>query len=209
MSRTVLAAIGIGAGLVAVALVALLGRATAHDVASSMQVYWPAPEFALVDQTGDTVRTADLRDAVWLASFVFTHCHDVCPAISGEMSRAARALRRDGLLGADIRLVSFTVDPERDTPDVLRAYAEGFGGAAPSEWAFLTGVPGDSMRALIQNGFKLSAMTMAAPGADYQVLHSPRVVLVDRRGDVRGIYDATSAAAIDSALVDARTLARS
>ena len=205
MSMTRRALLGAALGLAVVLAGTVVARVVA-DRRPALPVYWAAPSFELVDQAGDTVRTADLRGSAWLASFVFTNCLDVCPAISAQMARAATRLRSDGLLGTRARLVSFTVDPERDTPDVLRDYAARFGARPPAEWAFLTGIPGDSMRAMIQQGFRLSAMMPDAPDPMYQVMHSPRVLLVDPAGDVRGVYDATDPAAVDSALTDLRGL---
>ena len=159
-----------------------------------LPVYWNAPEFTLVDQQGDTVRTADLEGTPWVASFVFTHCTSVCPVITHKMAALGDSLEAEGLLGAGARLVSFSVDPARDTPAVLREYAAGFGSRGPEHWMFLTGTPPEAVREMIQTGFKLTAS--APPGHDhgggeYQVMHSPRVVLVDAQGQVRGLYDTT------------------
>lgn len=161
---------------------------------SSLPVYWEAPEFALVDQEGGTLRTADLHGTVWVASFVFTNCTDVCPLITQQMARLRDSLGQEGLLGGTVRLVSFSVDPARDTPAALRNYAGRFGGSPPNEWAFLTGTPPEAVRSMIQQGFKLTAMM--PPGHErlagsYQVRHSPRLVLVDPAGRVRGAYDTT------------------
>lgn len=159
-----------------------------------LPVYWNAPEFTLVNQQGDTVRIADLRGTPWVASFVFTHCTSVCPVITHKMAALGDSLEAEGLLGTGARLVSFTVDPARDTPAVLREYAAGFGSRRPEQWMFLTGTPPEAVREMIQTGFKLTAS--APPGHDhgggeYQVMHSPRVVLVDALGQVRGLYDTT------------------
>lgn len=229
-------AIGLAAGVGTFAVASALMESDAP--ATALPEYWPAPAFELLDQEGDSLRRSDLLGSVWVASFIFTSCADVCPGISARMARLAEELRREGVLGAGVRLVSFTVDPERDTPDVLLAYANGFGGLEPAEWAFVTGTRPDSVRAMIQNGFHLTAMKpgMAggdggrvesgrdsgraesgsdsahdahdAPAADasYQVMHSPRVLLVDRQGSVRGIYDATDSESMSAILGDALAL---
>lgn len=216
-------AIGLVTGVAVTASVATIGRN--DDRPALLPSYWPAPEFALVDQMGAPVVTADLRGTAWVASFVFTSCADVCPAISARMARLSDDLRREGLLGERVRLVSFTVDPERDTPPVLFDYARRFGGLPPADWAFLTGPDGDALRSMIQEGFHLTAMTMGAdsaehashdaddapgPGAaaalDYQVAHSPRLLLIDRSGVVRGIYDAFDDEAMGRVLPHARRL---
>ncbi|MGH7535078.1 MAG: SCO family protein, partial [Gemmatimonadales bacterium] len=100
-----------------------------------------------------------------------------------------------GVLGTRIRLVSFSVDPGRDTPDVLQRYSEKFGGSPPSEWVFLTGSPPEQIQHLIEQGFHLAAQRLppdtAGGTGGYEVMHSPRLLLVDRRGRVRGVYVAT------------------
>ncbi len=201
------------AGLTAAAL-ALLGgfvvwRATRP---LPLPVYWRAPEFALVDQDGDTLRLADLRGKVWLASFIFTHCTDFCPRVTQEMARLRDSLRAQSLLGRKVRLVSFSVDPARDTPDVLRAYAARFGGSPASEWAFLTGSPPEQVLQMIEQGFHLTARQMAAgPGdtiAGYQVMHSLRIALIDRQGRVRGTYQATEFEPMETLRADLRRLVK-
>lgn len=166
---------------------------------AELPVYWEAPEFTLVNQLGDTVRTRDLRGTVWVASFIFTNCTGVCPLITAKMALLRDSLDSTGLLGGEVRLVSVSVDPARDTPDVLRRYAERFGGSPPAQWAFLTGTPPEAVRRLIQQGFHVSAVfdeAQADPAANYQVQHTPRIMLVDREGQVRGTYDATDADAL-------------
>ncbi|MGH7557531.1 MAG: SCO family protein [Gemmatimonadota bacterium] len=201
-----------GLAFVAALVDVLVLAACGNGEASEPPVYWDAPAFALVDQTGDTVRSGDLEGTVWVATFVFTNCAGVCPLITSRMAALRDSLGVEGLLGDEVRLVSFSVDPARDTPEVLRSYAGRFGGSPPSRWAFLTGTPADSIHALIQRGFKLTAVPMPPTGADtvggYQVNHSPRLVLVDRHGRVRGTYDATEPAAMDSLRRDLGSLLR-
>lgn len=205
-------------GVVVLVALARLRSESAHEPLPS---YWAAPDFALVDQTGSRLGKADLLGTVWVASFVFTNCADVCPGISARMARLAERLRRDGLLGRRVRLVSFTVDPERDTPEVLRRYSQSFGGLPASEWAFLTGADGEAVRSMIQEGFHLTAMRpepapphaahdapapATVPGPGYQVAHTPRVLLIDASGVVRGIYDALDDEAMGRIPSDARRL---
>lgn len=187
------------------------------EPARSLPVLYETPDFALVDQRGDTLRAEELRGRAWAASFVFTNCRGICPTITAGMAEVRDSLRKEGLLGESVRLVSLTTDPARDRPDVLREYAEAFGGSPPEEWAFLTGWPPDSVRALLQRGFHVSATlpdsapspsaarSAGAPG--YQVGHSPRVLVVDGRGRVRAAHSARTAGAFDSVLADLRLLA--
>ena len=201
------------AGLTAATL-ALLGGFVAWRATRSqaLPVYWPAPEFALVDQDADSVRLADLHGTVWLASFIFTHCTDFCPRVTQEMAWLRDSLRADGLLGRKVRLVSFSVDPARDTPEVLHAYAVRYGGSPPLEWAFLTGGPPERVLRMIEGGFHLTARVMPVEPADtiagYQVMHSLRFALVDRHGRVRGTYQATESEALETLWGDLRMLVK-
>ena len=112
--------------------------------------------FRLEERSGRTVTGDDLADRVAIASFIFTRCPLSCPRISGIMQGL-----QSRLAGSDVLLVSFSVDPEHDTPDVLRAYAERYG-AAPDRWWFLTG-PKSVIHGLIRDRFKLSVMDAPGP----------------------------------------------
>ena len=170
-----------------------------------------APDFTLVDQTGDTLRSAELAGQAWVAHFFFTNCQGVCPVTTARVAELRDSLAADGVLGDGVRLVSISVDPARDSVAALHDYAARFGGSPPSEWAFLTGASSASIRRLLQDGFKV--MAHASPPAadtsgDYQVNHSPRLEMVDREGRVRGVYDATDADAISRVLSDLEALLR-
>ncbi len=87
-----------------------------------------ASAFTLTDQFGQPVHYGEFQDKVVVANFIYTTCTDVCPALSGQMLRLQKALQAEGLLGNAVQLLSFTVDPARDTSAVLRTYAERFSG---------------------------------------------------------------------------------
>lgn len=187
------------------ACLALLGSACGGRASGEEPpVLWEAPDFRLVDQTGDTLRTADLEGTAWVAHFFFTSREGVCPMTTGRVAGLRDSLAADGLLGGKVRLVSLSVDPARDTIAALREYAARFGGAPPSEWAFLTGSSPEAVRRLLQDGFKVTASGPSASdtATNYQVNHSPRLELVDHEGRVRGTYDATEPGAIDSLRAD-------
>lgn len=177
-----------------------------------LPVYWAAPTFALIDQAGDTLRSTTLGGTPWVASFVFTNCTDICPLVTTRMAGLRDSLQAERVLGTEVRLVSFTVDPARDTPEVLREYAARFGGSPPEHWAFLTGMPPEAVRSMIQQGFRLA--TSAPPeheqhgDGNYQVMHSPRAALVDADGQVRGLYDTTEPDAMERLRRDLRSLPR-
>jgi protein SCO1/2 len=143
------------------------------------------PEFSLVDQFGHPVTLARLKGRIWVADFIFTRCAGACPAMTARMAR----LRAE--VPEDVALVSFTVDPTNDTPEVLARYAAGF--KAGGRWLFVTGAQAD-LYALSTGGFKLAAMEVPPQeqkGGDGPFLHSTKLVLVDRAGEIRGYYDST------------------
>jgi len=149
----------------------------------------PVPAFTMTNRDGRAVRLQDLAGKPWIADFVFTRCPASCPLMTARMARLDRDLPRD----LPVRLVSFSVDPEHDTPQVLEHYAETY--HAPARWLFLTGSKEETYR-LSRQGFKLGieippAAGPGAPGAPVvePILHSTRFVLVDAQGRIRGYYD--------------------
>lgn len=154
------------------------------------------PPFALTDQNGQIFGSQQLQGKVWIADFIYTTCPGPCPMISSRMSEAQKPLRDTG-----VKLVSFSVDPAHDTPAVLRGYAEKLK-AQPDRWEFLTGEKQTIYR-LSRDGFKLAAGPGDTPG---QPVHSTRMILVDRRGEIRGYYDATEADAVTRLLADTNHL---
>ena len=161
--------------------------------------YGNVPDFELVNQDGKNFGLRDLRGKIWIADFVYTTCPGPCPMISNRMSELQEPLKN-----TDVHLVSFTVDPAKDTPSVLRGYAEKLG-AEPGRWDFLTG-PQSTIYNLSRNGFKLAV----SDGSDARGIpvHSTRMVLVDRHGEIRGYYDATEAEAVTKIVADTTHLLR-
>lgn len=143
----------------------------------------PVPDFALTDQNGQPFGRKDLEGQVWVASFLFTRCATLCPQVAATLAQ----LQKDPPDG--VTLVSFTVDPEHDTPAVLKAYAERYG-ADPARWRFLTGDQ-ETVYRLVREGFLLAVEQNrgTARTAGNEVTHSSRLVVVDRRGHVRGHFE--------------------
>ena len=155
------------------------------------------PPFQLTDQNGQPFGTQQLLGKIWIADFVYSTCPGPCPMISSRMSETQKPLRE-----TDVKLVSFSVDPEHDTPAVLRDYATRFK-AEPDRWHFLTGDKNTIYR-LSRDGFKLATDDGGAAGP----IHSTRMVLVDRSNVIRGYYDATDADAVTRLLADVAHLLR-
>jgi len=169
------------AGLLAVTLVSVLSRV--QHAPPGPERYGPVPDFTLTDQEGRPFAETQLLGRVWMADFMFTRCQGLCPVLTRRMKETALALADQD----DWAMVSFSVDPEFDTPQVLAAYA-GAHGADPARWSFLTG-PKEAIRDLSTRGFHL-AVDDAPDGGGDPILHSQSIVLVDREGEIRGYYDA-------------------
>ena len=182
------------AALVAVLAAAGFGRLRAAD---TLEVFGEARSFAgLIDQDERPTSASELRGKVVVANFIYTSCTDICPLLSGRMRQLQERLRQENLLGSQVQLLSFSVDPARDTPEVLRAYAAR-NGADPSAWRFLTGSE-EQLIPLIVEGFHLGVNVLPpqaathdgeAAHASYEVMHSGRFVLIDRDWRIRAYYD--------------------
>ena len=134
---------------------------------AQLPVYGSVPDFALIDQRGRPVRRGDVEGKVWIASFIFTNCPDECPLMTVEMAR----LQSDLAHLDDLRFVSISADPDRDTPAVLSQYAERFN-ADPNRWSFLTGDKRAIYR-LANEGFRLGIVDPAEPSHGPPVKGSP------------------------------------
>jgi protein SCO1/2 len=161
---------------------------------SGLAVHNRVPDFALTDQNGHPLTLSALQGKIWVADFIFTSCVAVCPLMTNKMAGL-----QDEFASVDIYFVSFSVDPERDKPEVLSQYAARYG-ANPNRWFFLTGEKGAIYR-LAQEGFNLAAGTQGT-----EILHSTRFVLIDRQGQIRGYYDSNENDALQQLRRDIRSL---
>jgi protein SCO1/2 len=139
----------------------------------------PAPEFTLTSQDGAPVSLTDLRGKVVAVTFIFTMCTATCPVLTPMMSFVQDQLGSD--FGAKIAFVSITVDPERDTPEVLKEYAQAFG-ANLAGWTFLTGIPTAIRDITRRYG------VFASKNANGDVDHTFLTSIVDPRGILRVQY---------------------
>ncbi|MBI2686146.1 MAG: SCO family protein [Acidobacteria bacterium] len=140
-----------------------------------LPVYSTVPPFRLTAQTGAPFDSTVLGGAPWLASFFFASCNGPCPRMNAEIYN----LQEQTYSYRNLKLVSFTVDPEHDTPEVLAAYARRYK-ADPARWYFLTGSR-DTISTVARDGFQIGALDAAQS-------HSTRIMLIDGAGRVRGHY---------------------
>jgi len=204
-------------------------RRAAHDLPR----LWEVPDFAFIERSGQSVTRADLLGKVWIASLIFTRCVEECPLVSSHMARLQGAFTAE----PDVRLVSITVDPAYDTPEVLTRYAQSFA-AQPQRWLFLTGDKATIYR-LVREGFRLGlidpqgsavpeaarvrhalwqlltpASALAHPSTHAHdetqraITHSARLVLVDRQGQVRQFYDIADQSTLRRVPSDVRLVLR-
>ena len=158
-----------------------------------LKVLGRVPDFSLVERSGRQATLSDLQGKIWIADFIYTNCPDTCPIQSAQM----KEIQAEFIAEKDLRLVSITVDPERDTPKILSEYAHRFG-ADSERWLFLTGEK-EAIYRLAQEGFRLGAVEIPhekRPASGATHTHSQRFVLVDRKAQIRGYYPATDAEAM-------------
>lgn len=177
--------------IVSLCLLALAGCASRPD----LPTLGPIAPFKLTEHTNREFDSASLAGKVWVADFMFTTCPGPCPRMTSQMHQVQMALEGQG-----IQLVSFTVDPDHDTPEALAAYAQKFK-ASPGVWHFLTGAKAD-LNHLAKDVFKLGVV-------DGSLEHSTRFVLIDRTGQMRGYYLTSEPDAIPRLIEDARALLNS
>ena len=161
--------------------------ASACHRAAPLPVYGSVPQFELTAQTGQPFDSRSLDGRVWVVDFIFTNCAGPCPRMTAQMKQVQRATAGK----PDVRMVSISIDPKRDTPVVLAAFAQKFR-ADTTRWFFLTG-PHKTIQNLSRNVFMLGDV-------DDTLQHSTRFVLVDRQRRIRGFYDTSDVQSIPTLL---------
>lgn len=169
-----------------------------------------APTFNLEDQRGQTFTSESLRGHVWIANFIFTRCQVVCPVTTAKMADVQRRLAN-----APVRFVSFSVDPQYDTPKRMRAYAARFN-ADQATWSFVRGAR-RTMKKIVKDGFKIAmgiigieddSETDTANIDQANMVHGEHFVLVDQQLRIRGYYRLDDDKSFAKLVRDARALAR-
>jgi protein SCO1/2 len=163
----------------------------------NLDTFFLVPPFSLTDQDGKPFTNASVAGNVWVANYIFTRCAGPCPTMTAEIASLAHEIDHP-----DVRFVSFSVDPEYDTPAVLKDYAGRFG-ADHSRWSFVTGDKSQIFR-LAERGMKIPAIPA---GEDNVIVHSEKFILIDREGWIRGYYDLKDAEAMKKLRRDVHALA--
>ncbi|MEX8547950.1 MAG: SCO family protein [Mucilaginibacter sp.] len=161
-------------------------------------VYATIPPFSFVDQNRQTIGENDLRGKTYVADFFFTSCPSICPTMQRNMLSVFKAYQGK----PDFKLVSFTIDPRHDTIPVLKNYAEKLGAKA-DQWYFLLGKKEEVYQLAEKNYLVSVSEDKRAPGG---YVHQGWLVLVDKKGRVRGAYDGTDKKQVDQLIVDVKLL---
>ena len=149
--------------------------------ATLLEDYGPVPDFSMTDAAGHPFNSRSLSGKAWVADFIYTNCPAACPMMTAKMHGVEKKIHGN----RDIRLVSISVDPERDTPAVLDAFAERYGGPT-RQWLFLTGTPA-TIHQVAFNTFHVGDIIG-------KINHSTKFVLVDKHQHIRGYYSSVDAA---------------
>ena len=186
------------AGLIGLAYVNLKSTRP-PSLPSNLEKISQVPAFQLTDQTGKSITLEDLKGKIWAANFIFTRCKGPCPITVLRMQDLNTKLKK---VRGNVELVTFTVDPEYDTPEILKAFSEPLG-ADPASWKFLTGTP-DAIQKIVVTGL----LQPLAKEPDGTPAHSSRIVLVDGEGWLRGYHDGLDPEAVQKLMVDIGELLR-
>jgi protein SCO1/2 len=160
-----------------------------------LPVYGTVPPFSLTTEHHATFTNTNIEGTITIADFIFTTCAGPCPLMSAKMQQFQTTFQNE----SNVKLISFSVDPKQDTPEVLAEYGTRFG-AKNDKWKFLTGDE-HQMYDLTRKGFLLSV------DADSEsIAHSTKFVLIDRHATIRGYYDSEDDSSLMQLIHDVHTL---
>lgn len=151
---------------------------------------WQVPDFQAKNQANEPVSLGNLKGKVWLVDFIFTRCPNICPPMTANMVRVQKELAKQQI---PVEIISFSVDPQYDQPDVLKAYAEKHH-ADLSHWSFLTGYDLSTVQQIAKTAFKGSVNQQKGPSDEVPILvnHPSQFYLIDQTGRVRKFYNGLS-----------------
>jgi protein SCO1/2 len=163
--------------------------------------YYAIPKFSFTNQNNQETSWKQFENYITIADFFFTECPTICPVMSSQLARIQDKIKADGLQ-EQVRILSFSVKPQHDTPEVLKAYGEKIG-ADFNIWNFVTGKPADIYE-IAEDGFLLTAFP--SDSAAGGIFHTDKVTLLDREMRIRGYYDGTSTKVMDTLYEDLKIL---
>ena len=160
--------------------------------------YFTIPSFLFINQDGQPITSDFIKNKIWVADYFFTSCASSCPKLTKSLKSIQTEYKSDN----NVRLISFSVDPERDTPSRLTSYAKLFG-ATIGQWQFLTGDK-KALYVFARNGLRINASEGDGGANDF--IHSSSLVLIDKIGHIRGYYDGTSESDVQQLIKDIKRL---
>lgn len=166
--------------------------------ANGEAVYHTIPEFSFTNQLGETVTSKDYEGKVYVANFFFAVCPSICPKMSNQLERVQEYFYKN----ENVKIISHSVDPVRDSVPVLAAYGEQYN-ADPSQWMLVTGDKAEIYK-IARNGYMISALE--GDGGPQDFIHSELFALVDDQGRIRGYYDGTKKEEVDKLMKDIQIL---
>lgn len=172
---------------------------TACSQKQSNSLGYQVEDFYFTNQEGKKLSTSDYKDTIWLADFVFTNCDDICPPMTMNMRKVQKRLAEEGI---EVPIVSFSVDPTRDTPETLKDYGIKYG-ADLNSWNFVTGYSQDQIAQFALTSFKT---LVQLPADSDQVIHGSSFYLIDETGTVIKSYDGVQLPPVDEFVSDIKSL---
>ncbi len=188
--------------LVAVLLVVAGFFAAVKKVHQDLPVYTQVPAFEFQDQNGKPFSSVMLSNRVWVAGFIFTRCMGPCPLISAKMAELKKRLHYSDRFS----LVSFTVDPDYDTPEKLKEYSVKFEREGRPSWYFLTGAKEKIYEIAVKTFMQTASQDPSQKDIQARFMHGTRLSLVDDKGRVRGFYSISDADAAERLERDIRAI---
>ncbi|EDL64393.1 SCO family protein [Bacillus sp. SG-1] len=171
-----------------------------QEIEESFPMSMEVEEFSAINQDGREVTLEDLRGDIWVADFIFTNCDTVCLPMTANMAQLQKKLKDSGF--DDVKLVSFSIDPENDTPEILLEYSQRYS-ADLKQWEFLTGYPQEEIELFANRSFNTPAAK--AEGSD-QFVHGTSFYLVSENGTVLKQYEGVSGPPFDEIIADIKKL---
>ncbi len=162
-------------------------------------IYHTIPPFAFVSQYGDTVNENTLNGKIYVSDFFFTSCPTICPVMKKNMIKVHKAINGRN----DVAILSHTIDPRHDTPEVLKRYADDLG-VTGDQWLFVTGSK-EKIYEIGQGSYMVTANEDSAAAGGF--IHSGAFILVDKEKRVRGMYDGTEEKSVEKLIRDISVLA--
>jgi len=163
-------------------------------------VYHKIPDFSFTDQDGNTFSSENVEGKIFVADFFFTSCPTICPDMAANLKRVQWKTKDFG----DVMILSHTVNPERDTAEVLKTYSMKYE-ANNEKWVFLTGEKAEIYELAAKGYLLVAGEDYKAPGG---FIHTNLFALIDKEKHIRGFYDGTSVAEVDKLIEEITVLKR-